>query len=133
MIRLLDTNVYSALRRGSPEAADLIHESHSLVMSAIVVGELLSGFRSGHRTDRNLRELREFLAAAPVRFLPVTYTTADRFGRVCAELRRIGKPLPTNDIWIAAHAFESGAELLSYDQHFRVVPGLAWIDPSTFA
>jgi tRNA(fMet)-specific endonuclease VapC len=34
--------------------------------------------------------------------------------------------IPTNDIWIAAHTFESGAELLSFDAHFAAVPGLVW-------
>jgi len=34
--------------------------------------------------------------------------------------------VPTNDIWIAAHAMETGAELLSYDQHFSNVEGLVW-------
>jgi tRNA(fMet)-specific endonuclease VapC len=55
--------------------------------------------------------------------------TADRFGRIAAALRRKGRPLPTNDIWIAAHAMESGAELLSFDQHFDAVDGIAWTQP----
>lgn len=61
--------------------------------------------------------------------LPVTLVTADRFGRIAATLRRKGRPLPTNDIWIAAHAMESGADLLSFDGHFEHVEGLAWIQP----
>jgi tRNA(fMet)-specific endonuclease VapC len=35
--------------------------------------------------------------------------------------------MPTNDIWIAAHAMETGADLLSFDEHFEHVEGLAWI------
>lgn len=131
MRRLLDTNAYSALKRGSVEAIALIQETEHLYMSAVVIGELIAGFRSGLRAQENLRDLRDFLAAGPVEFLPVTLTTADRFGRVSSDLRRAGTPIPTNDIWIAAHAFEKGAELISYDQHFKVVPGLAWLDPST--
>jgi len=61
--------------------------------------------------------------------LTVTLVTADRFGRIAASLRRKGRPLPTNDIWIAAHAMESGADLLSFDRHFEHVEGLAWIHP----
>lgn len=57
---------------------------------------------------------------------PVTYATADRFGRVAAALRAKGRPIPTNDIWIAAHAMETGAELLSFDQHFAAIDGLVW-------
>jgi len=41
-------------------------------------------------------------------------------------LRKAGTPIPSNDIWIAAHAVESGAELLSFDAHFAAVPGLVW-------
>ncbi len=57
----------------------------------------------------------------------VTFTTADRFGRIAAALRGAGTPIPTNDIWIAAQAMETGADLLSYDQHFQAVAGLAWV------
>ncbi len=46
-----------------------------------------------------------------------------------AALRRKGTPIPTNDIWIAAHAMESGADLLSFDEHFGAVDGIAWIHP----
>lgn len=61
-----------------------------------------------------------------VELVPVTLTTADRFGRIAASLRVKGTPIPTNDIWIAAHAFETGAELLSFDRHFDRVDGLVW-------
>lgn len=54
----------------------------------------------------------------------VTRTTADRFGRIAAALRKAGTPIPTNDIWIAAHAFETGAELITFDRHFEAVRGL---------
>jgi tRNA(fMet)-specific endonuclease VapC len=61
-----------------------------------------------------------------VSFAPVTYATADRFGRVAAALRARGRPIPSNDLWIAAHTLETGAELLSFDRHFAAVDGLAW-------
>jgi tRNA(fMet)-specific endonuclease VapC len=56
----------------------------------------------------------------------VSRTTADRFGRIAAALKKAGTPIPSNDIWIAAHAFESSAELLTFDAHFAAVPGLVW-------
>ncbi len=57
----------------------------------------------------------------------MTLNTADRFGRIAAALRTKDRPIPTNDIWIAAHTMESGADLLSYDRHFSAVDGLAWV------
>jgi tRNA(fMet)-specific endonuclease VapC len=52
--------------------------------------------------------------------------TADRFGRIAAGLRKAGTPIPSNDIWIAAHVFESGAELITFDDHFKKVDGLVY-------
>jgi tRNA(fMet)-specific endonuclease VapC len=123
---LLDTSAYSALMRGHAEAAHRVRRAEHVVLSTIVVGELLFGFRAGGRMRKNLGELEAFLENPYVTLAPVTYTTADRFGRVAAALRAKGRPIPTNDIWIAAHAMETGAELLSFDRHFDAVDGLAW-------
>jgi len=125
--RLLDTNAYVALKRGHERVSELVRASTELTFSVVVLGELFFGFRNGSRLDKNTRELDELLADARVSLLPVTRTTADRFGRLAAKLRRAGTPIPTNDIWIAAHAFESGAELVTFDRHFEAIEGLVWI------
>jgi tRNA(fMet)-specific endonuclease VapC len=91
-----------------------------------VAGELLFGFRVGARLKKNMAELETFLQNPYVSLAPVTLTTADRFGRIAAALRAKGRPIPANDIWIAAHAMESGADLLSFDEHFSAIDGLAW-------
>jgi len=125
----LDTNAYAALFRGNDLVADRVRRAEQVLISAVVAGELLFGFRNGSRYEANARRLDDFLASPYVAFLPVTFVTADRFARIAASLRRKGRPLPSNDIWIAAHAMESGADLLSFDQHFAHVDGLAWVDP----
>lgn len=126
---LLDTNVYSALMKGQADAVDRVRRAERLLLSAVVVGELLFGFRSGSRYAKNLKELEAFLENPYVDFLPVTMATADRFGRVATWLRKKGTPIPTNDMWIAAHALETGADLVSYDHHFELVEGLVWYTP----
>lgn len=123
---LLDTNAYTALKRGHEGVAERVRRSERVLLSVVVAGELLFGFRHGARFDRNLTDLEAFLANPHVELVPVTLTSADRFGRVAAALRANGTPIPTNDIWIAAHTMETGAELLSFDHHFAVVPGLVW-------
>lgn len=130
MKRLLDTNAYVALKRGDEAVASIVRTSSRLAFSTIVIGELLFGFRNGTRLAKNTGELDAFLSDARVEVVPVTQTTADRFGRIAAALRKAGQPIPTNDIWIAAHAFETGAELVTYDTHFAAVPGLVWLQPS---
>lgn len=128
---LLDTNAYSDLARGHPGLANRVRHAEAVLLSSIVAGELLGGFRRGTRIDENLSELRRFLAQTRVHLLPVTLPTADRYGRIYAALRRRGTPIPTNDMWIAAQAMETGAELLSSDPHFQHVEGLAWTDPGS--
>ncbi len=124
---LLDSDAYSQLKRGHRAVAELVRKSETVNLSAVVVGELLYGFRHGNRYEQNLRELHAFLANPYVTFVPVSLVTSDRYSRVAASLRAKGRPIPTNDIWIAAQAMETGAELVSFDQHFENVDGLAWL------
>jgi len=126
---LLDTNAYTALFRGHEGVADLVRRADQVLISTVVAGELLFGFRNGSRYEANRRELEEFLSTPYVTLLPVTLVTSDRYGRIAAALRRKGQPIPSNDIWIAAHAMESGSELLSFDHHFEEIEGIAWIQP----
>jgi len=128
--RLLDTSAYSAWKRGYAPVVSLIRECERLYLSSVVVGELLYGFRSGSRLERNRRELEAFLADPAVELLEVGRTTADRYSRIAAGLRSKGRPIPTNDIWIAAHSMEVGAELVSLDEHFSEVDGLVWVRPA---
>ena len=124
---LLDSNAYSQWKRGHAQVAELIRSSSEIILSVVVVGELLYGFRHGSRTDENVNELRTFVANPQVKVVGMTMTTAERYANVAVRLRRQGRPIPTNDIWIAAHAMEAGADLVSLDRHFAAVDGLAWI------
>ncbi|MHC4473661.1 MAG: PIN domain-containing protein [Planctomycetota bacterium] len=122
---LLDTNAYVAVARGHPEVAALVRRAERLLFSVVVLGELLSGFRAGSRERRNRQELLEFLDSPWVELAPVTEVTADRYGRVVAQLKEKGTPIPTNDAWLAAQALETGADLLTFNRHFETVEGLA--------
>lgn len=123
----LDTSAYSAFMRGHRQVVPLVRRADAILLPAIVLGELHAGFRSGSKCEENLAHLDEFLASPLVEPLAVTADTADRFGRIVAALRRAGRPIPTNDVWIAAQAMEAGADLLSSDRHFDAVDGLGWV------
>ncbi len=128
---LLDTNAYVALRRGHRGVLDCIAASTAVLMSTVVVGELLFGFRNGSRFEVNWRQLEQFLAEQDVKTLPVTLRTADHFGVISASLKSRGQPIPTNDIWIAAHAREHRTRLLTFDAHFQRIEGLEVADPGS--
>ena len=124
---LLDSNAYSNLKRGHPRVAELVRASEQVVLPFVVIGELLYGFRHGTRLERNVAELQAFLENPRVATPSMNLTTADRYARIATALRAKGRPIPSNDIWIAAHAMETGTDLISSDQHFEFVDGLAWI------
>ena len=124
---LLDSNAYSRLMRGDDQTAAVVRDATEVLMSAVVIGELLYGFRNGSRFDKNVADLRSFLDNPYVSFVPVGPISADRYSRIAAALRAKGNPIPTNDVWIAAHAMETGADLVSADRHFEVVDGIAWL------
>ena len=124
---LLDSSAYSHLKRGDRRIAEIVRGSEEVLLSTIVIGELLYGFRKGSRLERNLQELHGFLASPYVTVMTVSFITADRYARIAASLRAKGRPIPANDIWIAAHALEAGAELVSYDRHFDQIDGLALV------
>ncbi|MYC37602.1 MAG: type II toxin-antitoxin system VapC family toxin [Chloroflexi bacterium] len=124
---LLDSNAYSLLMRGHGEVAGLVRTAEEVLFSAVVVGELMYGFRCGTQFERNSADLRSFLDSPYSSFVEVGPVTADRYSRIAAALRAKGRPIPTNDVWIAAHAMETGADLVSADSHFEHVDGIVWV------
>lgn len=127
---ILDTNAYTALRRGDGRVVRVVREAQRILFSTIVCGELLYGFKHGTRFLENWDTLQDFLAAPDVQLLPVTLSTAFKFGTLRAALRTKGKAVPSNDVWIAAQVLESGAELLTLDAHFQQIEGLPLISVS---
>ena len=121
---LLDTNAYVAFKREAPGAVEIIRYVPSIAISSIVLGELLSGFAIGTREAVNRQELAQFLASDRVRVLAVDDGTADHYAAVYRMLRRKGKPIPTNDMWLAAAALQHDLAVFSYDDHFQAVDGI---------
>ena len=124
---LLDTNAYSLYAGGQERVVNLVMVAEEVLISVVVLGELLLGFRRGSRLERNYSALQDFLATPKVSIVGVGTSTAEIYARLGAELRAKGRPIPSNDIWIAAHAMETGAELISADHHFEQVDGIEWM------
>lgn len=121
---VLDTNAYTRLLAGNEDVLDVVGTAETLYMSIFVLGELYAGFAGGTRERENRETLGRFLLKPTVKTLNATSETADVFGMVKSRLRKAGTPLPINDIWIAAHAIETGATVVTYDTHFERIAGL---------
>ena len=118
----LDTVAYSYFKRGEAKITGMLDRAEWVGVPVIVIGELCAGFAKGSRFQKNLDELDEFLAMPIVETLPVDRQIAEVFGEMIDALRRIGRPIPVNDVWIAATCARTGATLLTWDAHFRLIP-----------
>ena len=121
---LIDTNAYTAFMLGDAAVVEVVAHAEQICLNSIVLGELLGGFAAGTREAKNRAELARFLDSPRVEVVPVTAQTADSYALVYSSLRRKGRPIPTNDLWIAASALEHGAALLTRDTHFGQIEGL---------
>jgi tRNA(fMet)-specific endonuclease VapC len=121
---LLDTSAYTALLSGDQEVFRKLGGAETVFMSIFVLGELYAGFRGGRQEKKNREILEAFLYKPTVRILPATQDTAEIFGRTKDALRRAGTPIPINDVWISSQAIETGAQVITYDRHFKKVKGL---------
>lgn len=121
---LIDTNIYSLAMKGDGDVVDALRKIDLIGFAAISVGELYTGFKGGSRETTNREELNVFLDSPRVVIHNIDVETADFYASILNSLKVAGTPIPTNDIWIAAVAFQHGYILFTKDRHFNLIPGL---------
>lgn len=119
---MLDTSAYSAFLRGNAEVHQALQAAEEIYLNPVVLGELSAGFARGGREKKNKDILREFLASPRVRIAVIDEETAERYAAILTYLWSKGKPIPTNDLWIASTAMQHGLKLITTDGHYRDVP-----------
>ena len=119
---LLDTTAIIALFGRDPAVIAVLSEVEATFIPTIALGELFYGAAKSEHADRNVARIEEFTRAQTV--LPVNTETAAVYGRVKNQLRQHGRPIPENDIWIAAIALQYDLDLAARDAHFAEVEGL---------
>jgi tRNA(fMet)-specific endonuclease VapC len=124
----LDTNAYTELARGNSSLASYVKKSIRVGVPIIVLGEIQFGALNGEKVSYNLSLLRKFLATPRVEILSIDQTTTRLFGEIATELRRIGKPIQQNDIWIAAICKQHEFTLATNDKGFNAILGLEVIN-----
>jgi tRNA(fMet)-specific endonuclease VapC len=121
---LIDTNIYAALRTNDLTVVEIIQHADLIGLNPIILGELLGGFAYGSKEQKNRNDLAEFVNSERVKVFPIEAGTAKYYSAVYVNLRKKGRPIPTNDLWIAATALEHGLMLCTYDKHFTEIEGL---------
>jgi tRNA(fMet)-specific endonuclease VapC len=123
---ILDTNAVSAIADGEASALDLLARAERLAVPVIVLGEYRLGIaQSRHRASYE-SWLREWIAAVAV--LDIDEETTHSYAEIALELKQKGKPIPANDLWIAALCRQHSLPLVSRDRHFDLVSGLRRLD-----
>jgi len=120
----LDTNVLIGFLRDPERYADAFAEFDEIVLCPVVLGEFRAGLFDTKVGRANRSALEEFLANPAVKVLPLRDVTSVYYAQVFQALRKIGCPIPVNDIWIAAFAIENGFAIATNDGHFSKIPML---------
>jgi len=123
----LDTNVVVALLNGDPKIISWLASFPTLCIPIPVVGELLFGAMNSTRAAENLTRVHKLLGSS--RALDMTVQTANLYAEVRLGLKRKARPIPENDIWIAATAIEHGLPLATRDAHFGNVDRIVLLPP----
>ena len=118
----IDTSAVIAQLRQDPALEAQLSTFDRLFLPITVVGELRYGAEHSSDPQNGHRTIDELLP-----FFGILYTnddTAAYYGRIKSSLHRKGRPIPDNDLWIAACALQNGLPLLARDEHFADVDGL---------
>ncbi|MCX6594669.1 MAG: type II toxin-antitoxin system VapC family toxin [Acidobacteria bacterium] len=123
MALILDTNALSAFAAGDRELLRVLPPQRLITVPAIVLGEFLFGVRQ----LRNRSEFEDWLVqyGGLWQLLDVNADTASHYADIRLDLKRAGRPIPTNDLWIAALARQHQSAVVTRDRHFDNIPGLA--------
>lgn len=122
MALILDTNALSAAADGALDAVEVLSRCERVAVPVIVIGEYRFGILHSRQRQAYEKWLADWLAAVDV--LPIDKETAHHYADIALELKKLGRPIPTNDLWIAALCRQYSLPLMSRDKHFDAVRGI---------
>lgn len=120
--KLLDTNVIIKFLKGCTELFNLFDDINDKYVSSITVGELLYGAELSAKKDFNIENYKCF--CEQLNIINIDNDIASCYAKIKAQLKKDGKPIPENDIWIAATAMEKNLILVTSDSHFSTIKNL---------
>ena len=116
---ILDTNIIISLFNGDNDIYEYIIQADEIFIPSIAIGELYYGAHKSLNSRQNIRKINEFVKENIV--MPCNAVTGMKYGEIKNSLKEKGKPIPENDIWIAAIAKEHSLVLITKDKHFKLI------------
>jgi tRNA(fMet)-specific endonuclease VapC len=123
----METNQAIAVLNATGDTAQWMQVFTAIYLPVPVVGELRYGALNSGRPAQNLLSIEQLVSQCQV--LDVTVHTAEVYARIRLQLRQKGRPIPENDVWIAALCIERDLSLATSDDHFTEVDALKVIKP----
>ena len=120
---LLDTSIVIELFKGNPFVASSLQSCQSIKIPFAVMGELYLGAYRSSNPKKHIKQINDFLEICFVLF--ADQETANFYALIKSDLLKKGKPIPENDIWIAAIAKQYDLTLYTQDKHFIEIDGIA--------
>ncbi len=121
---LLDTSVIIEHIGGIRHIPEIVSRAETMFLSEVAIGEYKVGLDDTRKGRRDRAGLESFRRLSNVVQITLTPATTDIYAKVFRSLHEKGRPIPVNDIWLAAQALEHGAVLVSRDKHFEAVANL---------
>ncbi len=119
---LLDTNIVIAFLTGEEAVVQCVDATDEFYVSSVVLGELFYGAFNSTNRDKNISRIKNFIRDTVA--IPCDHETSEWYGEIKTSLRRKGRPIPDNDIWIAATVKQHSLTLVTRDDHFTELDNL---------
>lgn len=118
----LDTNIAVDILNGKLAVLELVRQFELVYLPITVSGELLFGAKNSANRERNEHRYQDFIDSCIL--LDTNSLVAEQYAEIRLSLKQKGRPIPENDIWIAALCTVHEIPLFSHDRHFEYVEGL---------
>lgn len=126
----LDTNVVIDIFNNKHDVITLLNNYQTIYLPVTVCGELLFGAKNSARSQENEQKCHDFISNCNL--LNINELVAEVYATTRKVLKRKGKPIPENDIWIAATCIVNNIPLATFDSDFSYINELIIINPNNF-
>lgn len=123
---ILDTNIIIALFEDDNNVKLNISKAKMIFLPSIVIGELFYGAYNSGKQKKNIEKIIKF--CGEIQVLSCDYITATIYGKIKKQLKEIGKPIPENDIWIAAISIQNNIPLVTKNKHLSYIGEIELIE-----
>jgi tRNA(fMet)-specific endonuclease VapC len=115
----LDTNAAIAVLNDTEGSGLWVQNYDELFLPVPAIGELRFGALKSGRSSQNLHRIEDLVSRCQI--LEIRLRTTEVYARLRLDLRRQGRPIPENDLWIGALCVEHGLPLATTDGHFEYI------------